>query len=369
MQKLLYLLLSTSLFILACDRTEAPVGFNSPVFSVEFATDTIAGDSVVAGKNGIYLFTRYELSDGKYRSVNSFSDANCPEGDCPGSLTFEFKHIVGVDSAFSGGFYPYSLPDSQLNNMNTYNGTFQWGDIFGNFQKHTLTVGGSNPGVYPPPLTGITQSMLDVPTEISLNSVNDSVDMFSILDRTVRPGNLEAYPSVSIKIEPVGGGLVLTAFNDWAGPAIISYLWNNGETSNIIQFDSLVFQDVYAVTVTDVNGNTAAALIGNIPYPLQHEIRSPQISFDADETGTLSQYPSVAIQWVDANGVIWRSDRGPQSVDVSVFEVVSSEPYEPNDNGDEVKKLRVHFSCFLYSDNGFVTGINGSGVVGMARPF
>lgn len=369
MHKLLYLCLATCFFVMACDRTEAPVGFNSPVFSIEYATDTIAGDSVVAGKEGIYLFTRYELSDGKYRSISSFSDASCPDGDCPGSLTIEFKHNAIVDSAFSGGYYSYSLPDSLLNNTNTYNGTFQWGDIFANFHKHTLTVGGSNPGVYPPPLTGVTKPMLDVPTEISLNSVNDSNDMFSILDRKVRPGNLEAYPSVSIKIERVGGGLVLTAFNDWAGPGIFSYLWNNGETANVIQIDSLGFQDVYAVTVTDVNDNTASALIGNIPFQFQNEIRSPQISFDADESGTLSQYPSVAIQWVDANGVIWRSDRGPQSVDISVFEVVSSEPYEPNDNGDQVKKLRVHFGCFLYNEIGDVTGINGSGVVGMARPF
>jgi hypothetical protein len=368
MQKLLYLCLSTCLFILACDRTEAPVGFNSPVFSVAYATDTIAGDSVVAGKNGIYLFTRYELNDGKYRSINSFSDAGCPDGSCPGSLTFEFQHNVGVDSAFSGGFYRYTLPDSLLDTTSTYNGTFQWGDIFSNFQKHTLTVGGSNPGVYPPPLTGTTQSMLDVPTEISLNSVNDSNDMFSILDRKVRPGNLEAYPSVSIKIEPVGGGLVLTAFNDWAGPAITSYLWNNGETSNIIQFDSLVFQDVYSVTVTDVNDNTAAALIGNISYPLQNEIRSPQISFDAVKTGVLSQYPSVAIQWVDANGVIWRSDRGPQDPGIVSFQILSAEDYEPNENGDAVRKLRVRFRSFLYQTNGYVTGIMGEGFIAMARP-
>ena len=99
MQKLLFITLVYSLFWMACKKTEAPEGIDSPVFMVTYSGDSTP-ITVTAGLDGVYHFTHYTVVDQEFfHSINTFADAQCPAGDCPGSLGFEFRNQVNNDIA------------------------------------------------------------------------------------------------------------------------------------------------------------------------------------------------------------------------------------------------------------------------------
>lgn len=121
----------------ACSKPDAPdSGFNTPVFSAAFEDSTFDTTSfaVTAGLNGYYLFTRIEPdSDGPTPVLvmsGAFADASCPDGNCPGSLKFEFRNewlenFVRPDSIFVVDYsLEYKSPQSDSLALNTV--AIQW---------------------------------------------------------------------------------------------------------------------------------------------------------------------------------------------------------------------------------------------------
>jgi len=78
---------------------------------------------------------------------------------------------------------------------------------------------------------------------------------------------------------------------------------------------------------------------------------------------------SVTIRWVDENGVVWESQRGQQMPD-AYFQILSSEPYELNENGQKTRKMNVSFSCLLFNPDNPSVGrpISGTAVTAVAYP-
>lgn len=93
MRKILFIAL-TGMIWSACSTSAIPdPGLENPVFSVFIEGDS-STNQMVAGQAGIYLFTRVERgNDGVIVMSGSFANADCPSGDCPGSLRFEFRNV------------------------------------------------------------------------------------------------------------------------------------------------------------------------------------------------------------------------------------------------------------------------------------
>ncbi len=114
----------------ACSKSDPPDGgFDSPVFFIGFEAPPSSGFDLTAGLDGTYLFTQVERSsNGVLVMSGAFSDADCPSGDCPESVKFEFNNewqenfarpdsIFGIDQSWE---YKSPLNDS------LYKVTIQW---------------------------------------------------------------------------------------------------------------------------------------------------------------------------------------------------------------------------------------------------
>ena len=97
MKKILLFIAPAAIIWFACCKDDVPDdGFSSPVFMVDFESDSIMmNTSLTAGVGGVYLFTRGEQDpDDVLVMSGTFADANCPAGDCPGSVRFEFRNLT-----------------------------------------------------------------------------------------------------------------------------------------------------------------------------------------------------------------------------------------------------------------------------------
>ena len=124
----------------ACKKGELPPdSFGSPVFKMQYFTP-FGGDSLTAGENDVYLFTNFISNPDLVLCSSSFSKVSCPDGDCPGSLTFEFKSeftdFFEADTVFHLGEFDFLQSDSAVGTLifrTTFNaantagyGNFSW---------------------------------------------------------------------------------------------------------------------------------------------------------------------------------------------------------------------------------------------------
>lgn len=364
MKKALCAALAISLMIIACSKSKEPSGFEDPVFMATYL-DSI---TVTAGLDGIYHFTRLELGDENVStSINAFADARCPEADCPGSLRFEFRSIEFTDSTFSGGQYPYTVPDSLVATPYAYGVDLAWGDIFNVFTNFQFELIGLDSTTLASPASSISIDLPNIPHEVYLRGYGSN-GLTSVTYSSFLPSEPAASPKVSIKATGIGPSVSLAAFQDFSGSTVTHYFWNTGDTSAAIIVDSTQILPLYTVTVTDEQDNTASASLGALPFPLDTPIRTPTVGIVSNPRLNLLQLGTVAIQWVDSAGSVWRSDLGAQQSGNSIFKVISSEAYEVNELGNPTLKLVVAFKCLLYTKSGEKRWFEGEGIIAMARP-
>ncbi|MBK7937281.1 MAG: hypothetical protein IPJ82_09405 [Lewinellaceae bacterium] len=354
------LLLPLALLWPACEKNSLPpTSFDDPVFFVNFKVDTFASQTLTAGVNDVYLFTRLETGpDDVITSYNYFSNTQCPEADCPGSLGFEFRSHFGVDSVFSGGYYPYKKPDS-VATPDYYDFEYEIRH-FDQYSSWTLSVNNTllleSANIFK-----ISVPAYNLDARSVLVSATKNNGPTSTYSRTLLPDNPSAYPSVEIKAVFSQGQYMLTA--ETSGAPVIEYLWSNGLTDSIIHSDTLL--KTYSVTVTDGAGNTAEAGLDNLSGV--NSISTAGVSFSYQPVYNPLQLGTVVIQWVDESGTIWRSDLGEQPND-TFFQILSSEPYEANENGVATQKLTVAYQCVMYNIPLGSLQFSGSGVIAMAVP-
>lgn len=76
----------------------------------------------------------------------------------------------------------------------------------------------------------------------------------------------------------------------------------------------------------------------------------------------------IAIQWIDQDNHLWRSDWGPQET-LAYFRIVNSDAYFSNEKGQATQKMEIAFSCRLFRDGGGQEiSFDGTGVVAVAYP-
>ncbi len=114
MHKILLSIVLAALIWSACTKSDFPDPIvETPVFMVKIDSMPEGPASTTAGEDGIYLFTEVSQRFGGFLVLSgTFADSKCPEGDCPGSLRFEFwnewlEDFVRPDTLFSEGTWPY----------------------------------------------------------------------------------------------------------------------------------------------------------------------------------------------------------------------------------------------------------------------
>lgn len=354
--------------LVACNKTQPPTppsGFDDPVFMVTYQDTTPI--TIIAGLDGVYHFTKLVLgSDDVYTSINTLADANCPAGDCPGSLSFEFRRIAITDSIFSGGQYAYTTPDSIISTPE-YSVEILWGGMNLFFPQRKMVLVGTDSSFFFSPIVGITTDLPDIPHDMYVTGLGNN-GPYGITYQKILPSNRTAYPGVRIKTVPSFNGFSLTAMPYIAGSSVTEYLWSTGDTSAMIFRDSNQVLQPYSVTVSDNEGNTASATLGEVPIALTSEIENILVSIESTPKLNPLQLGTVAIQWVDSDSKIWRSNLGEQQPGNSIFKVISSEHYEVNELGNPTLKLVIVFKCLLYTEEGGSRWFEGEGIIAMARP-
>lgn len=345
----------------SCKVDLPPNAFEDPVFELEFAA---AGSqqNLTAGEGEIYLFTTYAVDSG-LTCTGSFALSNCPDGDCPGSVTVEFHLPPWSDTSdpntifLPGGFdfrYVDTTGGTSYDHLTLVADSTQL-----SYDSFLWTVDGS-------PLSGdsVAIDLFSHPStvQVQLSGEKNNGTSSQALRSIAIPPNNTTYPAVDILVENVGAISILNAQASGNGP--FSYLWSDGNTASSLTTDS-TSQSFYAVTITDSLGQTASASISLVNVPLG-SFRSVTFTENVEKIVVPSSNEGVALQWVDAQGIIWRSDRQQQPS--GNFTILESEPYERNEKGEMTRKMQVTFSCLLFNTQGDSIQFSGEGVIAVAHP-
>lgn len=361
MQKILTAALAFSLLLVACKKTDAPEGTSETVFM----TNIFQGSNLewTAGLEDIYLFTRFEqhTQDSTFSSISSFTNVNCPAGDCPKSLTFELLMYEG--STFFPGSFEYILPDST--NADTLNFITFSGNGSAFYPNQTLFYNGTKK-TFDNPEWAFTEQFQDISVNVELEATAVN-GIQSKVYQALRFDYPELYPSVFINAVSEGNMYRLKAVS--YSPFFANFMWNNQSSQSEILVDSLSSSEVYSVTVTNVYGVTASASLANLPFPIDTMVTYQNAipGIEIKHIYVPTSLPAAKIRLVDENGVEWCSDRlvQPYWAQFTISEVAD---YQNNENGDTVKKMKVGYFCLLRNSGGEDKEFQGEAVVGFAKP-
>ncbi|MBP6825199.1 MAG: hypothetical protein KA165_01460 [Saprospiraceae bacterium] len=362
MQKLSFQIFIFMLLCTACKKGSLPPGsFENPVFTVDFKVGNQAAQTVVAGEGGFYLFTGLQTGPNNVvSSINTFASTDCPDGDCPGSLGFEFRSLFDGDSVFVPGSYRYYTADSIaspdyysidyfLTNTDPYN-------TWALYSNGNLLLESDN-------ITTVTTTANGDSTQNIYITANGNNGLGSTGFQSFIPALAFQYPAVAIQSSFSQGAYSLKA--QTTGSPISEFKWSTGATDSLINVDTVNLNVNYSITVTDIFGHTAAAGLDNIA--LTNQVSTVGVGVSVTPVSDPLQLNRIVIRWVDAQNHLWRSDRGGQP-DTSYFLILSSAPYDPNENGVSTRKMEVSFGCLLFDNQGNKQTVTGAGVIAMAYP-
>lgn len=344
-----------------CQKTELPPNVQEqPVFSVQ-------GGSVAsfeAGVDGNYLFTSFALDTFNILVFKGkFAGVSCTSAICPGSLQFEFRNPfegsdVNVGEAFHlGGFEYADKSNTQSNTI--YRTTFSVPDTTG-FNSYLWNFGNLGTATGAVVQKDFVNSQ---PVRVTLTSFSNNMAVSSESHLIALAGSA-VFPTVRISVQSDSNKYLIQALT--TGPQVKSYAWLPDTFSQSASFVDTFLNQFYAVTVTDNFGNTASAQVDGLKIVNQPFV-TPGFtsSVQTIPSGDPLQLGTVAIQWVDDQGNVWRSDRKPQ-LSATQFNVSASEPYELNEKGQKTQKMTVTFKCTLYSPGGEMLPFEGTGVIAVA---
>ena len=360
------------LFVLlwsACSKEPTPPDIpGDPVFTAQFQFD--AGEQTLsAGLDSLYLFTTYRNAPGAVLVLSgAFAPVDCPESDCPGSLTFELRNdrtgtTVSPDTVFGVGSRVYYDAAPQATDS-IVRITFATPDTL-EYQLFQWEIDNGSP------FTGksITKEFPDnTPHVVTLRGFRNGA-LKSVVTRTIVPNSPQTvYPAVGITVfDSSATGPYLLIANTFGSPAI-SFDWNTGDTTQQIEAGQL--NASYGVTTRNLAGNTAFAQVTLSPGTSPGKTADFNFSVQniTSQPDTL-QPGSVTIRWVDENGAVWVSQLGRQTPD-AYFQILSTDPYELNENGQKTRKMNVSFSCMLFNSDNPLVGrpITGTAVIAVAYP-
>ncbi len=344
---------------------------NPPYFLIHYTqtVDTLSDKTVTAGLDSVYLFTSYATgSDDVVTCTGTFSEVYCLSDTCPGRLRFEFRNlqrgqVVLADSVFRLGEHPFKTTEVPVG-QTVYRTFFQVDSQAINYTNFNWLFNGQS-------------TAQGAATTFDFSTVSDSASVeleassntgpTSWVQRTVSLSTTSAvFPKVDILISPQSNSYRLQAISSEA--PVVAWNWHNGTSQSVFEQDTL--HSNYLLTgLSETDHAASARLHGLSPDPGKplHTVNFTQTTSLVTLPADTLQLGSVALQWTDAQGNTWRSDRGIQEAN-SQFRVLESQFYELNELGQNTWQMKVVFSCYLYHQNGERTLFTGEGRVAVAFP-
>lgn len=358
MNKWHFILAAAVLLFAACKKSSLKTRIEAPVFKI--SCNFSSGDSIghIAGLNDIYHFTRVEDEGDFWRSINAFSETDCPDANCNGN--FQVEYLIAADS--TDPILQGQIPFAQPNNSQVptgYNVEFTWADSL-DYEEQRLYIndvqysfGGTGTGatIYYPVSEVVFQAT-------AFNQVRSSTTQL------INWSDPETYPTVQLSVHPLGNDqyLIQASLSDTID---VTVFWRNSSTTELaFTTDSLLSQyEVFVFKSGQLVGN---ASLSNLPSSIDFSLQTAGYIYD---TSAFFDLPaaSVALQYIDREGQLWRSDWGQQPSSFAPwFRVFLNDPWEDNENGIPNRKLLIDFNCTLFNLNGEPMKVTGNGVSAMA---
>lgn len=373
--KLLLLLLAIGMTIFwsSCKLDSESIGpINDPPYFLMHYTQTVdalPAKTVTAGLDSVYLFTSYATgSDDVITCTGTFSRVYCLSDTCPGRLRFEFRNlqlgqVVLADSLFHLGehiFKTTELPVGQT----VYRTNFHVDSAAVNYTNFNWLFNGQYTAQGA--ATTFDFSTATDSVRVELEAISNSGPTSWVQRFVALTDTSAVFPKVDLLISPQANNYRLEAIS--SGAPIATWNWHNGTVQPVFEQDLL--QPDYLLTGLSATSHSASArLHGLSPDPGQ-ALRTANFT----HTATLVTLPadtlqlgSVALQWTDEWGQVWRSDRGVQEANAH-FRVLESQFYELNELGQSTWEMKVVFTGYLYNRNGERTLFTGEGRVAVAFP-
>lgn len=351
----------------ACRKSELPPDVTeNPYFKGEFVIEGDSSRLLEAGRNEFYLFTRAADSSSNLRVMwGAFAPVTCPDGDCAGSLRFEFystrdprlsaEQLFPSDSSSSWVLRGLSVADT------TYNTVLQANPAAG-FTQFNWKINQTDS------LSGlaVNVNIPDRRPEIELRARHfNGWHGFVRRQLDLADSNL-ILPQVQLRLinDSINGMFSCQATIEGFNGA--QFLWSNGSTDSFTVVDASISNGI-GVIVSDAFGNFAEARIDSLSAAAGTPfLKTPEFTYNAIPEINSSAMPAgFALQWVDDNGRRWRSDLGPQLPDTRLF-IDQSAPYAPNENGKATRELDVFILCRLYTNTGLSTNAQFIGKIAVA---
>lgn len=325
-----------------------------PVFMVGYQIDG-ATYSQTAGLQTTYLFTRAELGqDNVWNLSGSFADATCPDADCPGSLTFYWRNNAAgndFDSTWAIGSFPmyYGTPGLPAfkTNLSLDQGSGTPTEVIWTINDSSILVGKEQMYLNDGSTIRISTEVLDASGYRFLNSQSFLPAENTFCTRCTLRAELDTN-LLNLRVIPLG-------------PGTYTYKWYTGEITESVwvPFDP---DETYSVTITNTSsGCTTTAAFDHLPASF------PVIESGFVNAAAIRIIPGgPIIEWIDTQGIAWRSDRvGQQPFPANFFQILELEDYLDNENGLPTKKLRIAWKCLLHNEAGESRAVSGEGVIGV----
>lgn len=372
------LIFSALIVILAsCKKKEYPDSVTeTPAFYVSAKID---GQPVMlqAGTLGYYMYSSYSQDvDGMYSFIADVKPSNCGSA-CPNSVRIELNDNIqtlqgnnsNIASSIKVASYEYVNTNtvnptligymvSYKSDFNLPNANYNW--VFGygpNDTQANPTHTYATAGVYntrliasgtpSPPASGtgsienpvkVTTSPIACRTRIVVSSINSNSVAFS--HSTTGSGNYSFYWQFG------DGGTSVDVTPTHLYPGVGSY---SASLRVIDHTNSDTAYHNYWVN-TDLSQDAAPNFYVN----------------SVTEMYSNSPLAKIKVTYTDGSGKSYSSSRQPQTGGSNEFKILSVEEYKKNENDQPTKKLKIKFSCRLYSGTSFVDITDGEAVIAVA---
>jgi hypothetical protein len=354
------------LLISGCKKDDPAPTESSPVFHANGLLDNSSFD-LKAGVNGYYMYSSFN-SDAydTYEFTGELKKQGC-NSPCAESFTVRIRDYAthtsqqtDIMTALAPGFYNFLTGQPQISDSISFD-SYVGGDTLGTYM---WTFGdNSAPSNLPDPVHGYAApGMYPVMVYIIGAIYSDT-----LID-TLHVG-MSRCMDVDFTATQLLGDSVLLNVSVTGGTPPYSYAWAFGDGTHLTT-SSPVYTYAYPpgvytarVEVTDAVGCTQVK---------RRNVRSAStintmINFNWQPIGTNLGFSKVVVEWVDAAGNIYTSQNSAQPT-TSTFEIVSVENYEPNENGQQTKKIHMRISCMLYSSTGSIQLQNADVIFAVAHP-
>lgn len=373
-------LLSSLLFITGCSSDlELPTGFDG---EVEFEITAKIGDepiTLAAGKNNRFMFTNTTVdSNGVKLFQGTFGEVGCQF--CKNSLDFEFAQVSGNNNydallsqqsliSYRNSVIPIEILGYntvfEINTQGTPPFTFDW-----DFGDNSTAVSSSS--------TNLQHQYTEAGIYNVCVNITDATGCQSAICREISTDN-SMNCSIGFSVFNLGSGFANSFFFHTysAGVPPFNYQWNVpnlGLNPNITQASPTITINQLgtmniSVNMTDDN-NCHCSLAQTIDFLSPDSLCLNYFDYHAQPITTAGipqdYFSTLKIQYVNDNGVIYSSALGEQP-NFANINIISTEEYLPNSEGQPTKKVMLEFACRLFDENGnYIDLKEGKGTIAVA---